>query len=436
MKTNLLKLLTIVFALCIAGLISAQTSTPENLKEVIRKYQNSPFYSNHNLDALSEINIDNLKSTTEIYEVDGLVVTEILFLEWENGAWVNQAKMVNTYDNNNFLTETITYGWDEGVWKEIMKMEYTNNASGDPTEMLWYNWNINTLVWDLMFRDTYTYNASGWRIELLSEMWMVTQWMNNSKIEYSYDGNGNLIEELQLAWGFMTNVWENSTISNYTYVNDLLTEQLMKLWDGNAWENEYNTFWTYNGGTHYTEVLQKIWNNEQWENYTHGVPTYNANWNITEHLGEEWQNGAWVNDLLQLYTYDGNGNLIEVITQDWIANAWVNQLKMIYSYTGVGIFEYSNFNNSGINLTNYPNPFVLETTIAFDISEDCHVQLEIFDLAGKKVITLFDSDFTPGNYSVIWNGNNTSGNKLETGIYLYRINADGISSVKKLTIIE
>ena len=433
MKTNLLKFLTIVFALCIAGVISAQTSSPENLKEVIQKYQNSIFYSNHSLDVLSEINVDNLKSVTKTYEIDGLVVSEILFMEWESGAWVNIAKMVNSYDVNDFLTESISYAWENNDWVNVMKMEYTNNGSGNPTEMLTYLWDTYNLEWILMFKDTYTYNGL-WVTEILTEMWMVTQWINNSKTEYSYDGSGNIIEILDIAWDFMTNVWVNVRITNRTYVNDLITEELIKLWENGDWVNEYNSFWTYNGGTHYTEVLQKIWNNGQWLNYTRGTPTYNANWNVVEHLGEEWQNAAWVNDILQLHTYDGNSNLTEIITQDWETNAWVNQMKMVYTYTGVGIFEFSKSDDSNINLNNYPNPFISETTISFKISENYNVQLEIFDLAGKKVTTLLNSELIPGNYSVIWNGTNDSGNKLEPGLYLYRINADDKSIVKKLTI--
>ncbi|OQX72554.1 MAG: hypothetical protein B6D61_13565 [Bacteroidetes bacterium 4484_249] len=434
MKTNLLKLLTIVLAFSFAGLSLAQTSMPENVKEVVEKYQKLKFYSDNNLEPLCSNYGNDFRYKTQFYEVDGIVISEILIMEWESGAWVNSVKMVNTYDGNDFLTEMMTYWWDQGAWNQTVKTEYTNNASGNPTLALSYNWNAGTQEWDLMFRDTYTYNGSGLCSEVLTEMWMVTEWINSGMEENSYDGNGNRTETITSVWEFMTNAWQNSAMFTYTYSNNLLTEMLSKNWQDNAWVNVHNTFWTYDGGTHYTEKLKKTWTNGQWENLSHGVPTYNNNWLVDVYIEEEWQNESWVNNYQELYTYDGNGNPTEVVTQDWVSGTWENDMKMIFSYTGVGIFEFSKTDNLGISLKNYPNPFTSETTFSFDISENSNVQLEVFDITGKKVITLFDSELTSGNYTVKWDGTNAAGDKLDSGLYLCRINANGKSTVKKLTI--
>lgn len=436
MKKIVLKVLTLVFAFCIAGLVSAQTSLPENWKEVIQKYQNSAFHSLNNPVALSAFADDNLKSSTEIYEVDGFVILEMLIMEWEEGAWVNVMKMVYTYDNNEFLIEMIVYTWIEGAWVNGMKMEYTNNASGAPMEALWYIWNADTQEWDLMMKDTYTYDGNGWLTELLSQMWMMEQWINNDKWLYTYDVNGNCIEELELDWDFMNNVWENFDIHYYTYANNLLMEDLKQMWWNGAWENEYDSFWTYDGGGHYIDKLTKIWENAQWENFLHSVPTYNASWQLTEELGEEWLNGVWENDCMKYYTYDASGNLIEVLEQDWEAKGWVNSDKMIYTYGIVGVDEYSFINSSDFSLMNFPNPFTSVTTISFEINIRCYVQIDIFDLTGKRVNMIVSEEMKPDTYQYIWDGTDSNGNKLGTGLYLYRIKAGGETAVNKLSIIE
>jgi len=71
---------------------------------------------------------------------------------------------------------------------------------------------------------------------------------------------------------------------------------------------------------------------------------------------------------------------------------------------------------------NYPNPFNPETTIRFEISTEMYVQLEIYDILGRKVKTLFDSKTSSGFYNLIWNGLDEYDTLVSTGIYFYRLN--------------
>jgi hypothetical protein len=262
---------------------------------------------------------------------------------------------------------------------------------------------------------------------------MVTDWMNSSKEEYSYDGNGNMTESDSWTWDFMSSAWQNNTMYSYTYSGNQLTEELSKTWQDNAWVNEYNTFWTYGGGEYFTEVLKKKWETGQWVNFSHGTQTFNGSGTVDIYLEEKWENAAWVNDLKQLYTYDGDGHLTEILSQTWVSGAWENEMKFIYSIT-VGVNEPSMVNTSGFNLTNSPNPFSSETTITFDLTENAFTQLEIFNLVGEKVASLLDAKLVKGNYSIAWDGKAGSGKKLNPGVYLFRLNVNGASVVKKLTL--
>lgn len=70
---------------------------------------------------------------------------------------------------------------------------------------------------------------------------------------------------------------------------------------------------------------------------------------------------------------------------------------------------------------NHPNPFNPSTTISYFIPDDARVVLEIFDVAGKPVTRLVDTQQKPGHYTVRWNGLDRAGEQVKTGVYLYRL---------------
>jgi len=70
---------------------------------------------------------------------------------------------------------------------------------------------------------------------------------------------------------------------------------------------------------------------------------------------------------------------------------------------------------------NYPNPFSSVTSIPINLPESGNVQLEIFDISGKKVRTLVSQMAEPGFRSVQWDGTGSDGNELPGGIYLCRL---------------
>ncbi|MGA7161851.1 MAG: T9SS type A sorting domain-containing protein [Bacteroidota bacterium] len=80
---------------------------------------------------------------------------------------------------------------------------------------------------------------------------------------------------------------------------------------------------------------------------------------------------------------------------------------------------------------NYPNPFNPSTNIEFSIPKREHVVLGIYDLLGRVVETLVDGVVAEGTHSVEWK---PSGD--ESGVYFYRLQADGTTVVKKLLYLK
>lgn len=85
---------------------------------------------------------------------------------------------------------------------------------------------------------------------------------------------------------------------------------------------------------------------------------------------------------------------------------------------------------------NYPNPFNPTTIIRYELSQNAHVNLSIFDITGKRITTLVNDRQSVGMYTSNWNGNNYHGDKVAAGIYYYRLWANNYSETKSMVLIK
>ncbi len=85
---------------------------------------------------------------------------------------------------------------------------------------------------------------------------------------------------------------------------------------------------------------------------------------------------------------------------------------------------------------NYPNPFNPETIIEFDLPYDSHVIIDIYDILGRKVSELVDEKRPKGNNRIVWNGTDSSGQRISNGIYLYRLEFEDYTETRKMIILK
>ncbi len=78
-------------------------------------------------------------------------------------------------------------------------------------------------------------------------------------------------------------------------------------------------------------------------------------------------------------------------------------------------------------LQNYPNPFNPGTTISYILPEPAAVTLKIYNVLGEEIATLADANFSSGPHQQDWDGTNSHGLHVGSGVYLYRLVAKGIS---------
>jgi len=80
---------------------------------------------------------------------------------------------------------------------------------------------------------------------------------------------------------------------------------------------------------------------------------------------------------------------------------------------------------------NFPNPFNPNTLISFSIQKSGKVTLEVFNVSGRKIASLIDEEIEAGNYSYYFNASN-----LSSGVYFYKLTADGFIDTKKMILVK
>jgi hypothetical protein len=85
---------------------------------------------------------------------------------------------------------------------------------------------------------------------------------------------------------------------------------------------------------------------------------------------------------------------------------------------------------------NYPNPFNPVTTINYDLPQQTHVNLMIYDILGREVVKLISEETPEGYQSVIWNTRNNFGQRVSAGIYFYQIQTKGFVKTRKMVLLK
>lgn len=109
-------------------------------------------------------------------------------------------------------------------------------------------------------------------------------------------------------------------------------------------------------------------------------------------------------------------------------------IRAVVTYLGVEEEGVSKFNRP-ILKQNSPNPLFKETTISYAIPRAGEVSLKIYDIAGKLVKTLVNGVQEVGLNKVVWNRLDDNGTEVSSGAYFYRLNSDGKTITKVLTIL-
>jgi hypothetical protein len=88
---------------------------------------------------------------------------------------------------------------------------------------------------------------------------------------------------------------------------------------------------------------------------------------------------------------------------------------------------------------NFPNPFNPATTILYDVPEGAgqvRVKLEVFNLRGQRIRILLDDDQAPGRHEAVWDGRDSEGRRVGSGVYLCAMTAGEFSQTRKMVLLQ
>jgi plastocyanin len=80
---------------------------------------------------------------------------------------------------------------------------------------------------------------------------------------------------------------------------------------------------------------------------------------------------------------------------------------------------------------NYPNPFNAQTTIKYSLSQDAHVNIEIYNVLGQEVKAILDNQQTAGEHQIAWDASGQT-----SGVFFYRVNVDGQIKMGRMMLLK
>jgi len=221
--------------------------------------------------------------------------------------------------------------------------------------------------------------------------------------------------------------------------------RFMAAWDGNAWA-------PVGGGFNATIEALQIGGGQQGSflyaggQFTSAGSSFSVN-RIARWDGEQWQRlfradslafgtGGFVNALADWTTADDR--VLVVGGQFFNVSDLPAARIAFYREQAVGTGGPVSIDDTGIGLPgqftlfqNYPNPFNPSTIIRFHIATEARVTLNIYDLTGRSIAQLLDQRMRAGEHSATFDAAG-----LTSGIYLYRIRADGWTATQKMVLIK
>jgi len=118
------------------------------------------------------------------------------------------------------------------------------------------------------------------------------------------------------------------------------------------------------------------------------------------------------------------------VTDGTLSTLYSETIKASSTITGVED-EFSGIPTEYKLLQNYPNPFNPSTTIVFGLPKESNVRLTVFNILGQEVAVLANRTMAAGYHKVAFEANN-----LNTGLYIYKIEAENYVSVKKMLFVK
>ena len=150
-----------------------------------------------------------------------------------------------------------------------------------------------------------------------------------------------------------------------------------------------------------------------------------------------------VDSLPSNYTFikDSSGSIITFLTTNTTDSydryfSQVDELSFVDNPTSIHDYNFSSKPKNLKLFQNYPNPFNPNTTISFSLDKPSFVLLEIYNSLGQHVRELVQKKYTSGYHEIIWDGKDSFGTDMSSGVYLYQLKTNYFTQTRKMLLLR
>ena len=237
--------------------------------------------------------------------------------------------------------------------------------------------------------------------------------------------------------------------SPYTFQPGLLSDTVkvtMVANNGDPWFGTQHGVSTHIGPSHMEDSLK---NPYSWRSYTTDIGLIDNN---VRTLAQDSQGHIWIgtsNGVSRLTPADTSW--LNFTTDSGLVNNDVKDIvidgNVIWFATSGGLskltIELSSISDKINQIARsfevhpaYPNPFNMSTTIEFNLVSPSDIQVKIFDINGRLVKNLLNTQLMSGNFRVSWDGRNNAGSYISSGVYFAAISTPNQKSLLKLVLVK
>jgi outer membrane protein assembly factor BamB len=149
--------------------------------------------------------------------------------------------------------------------------------------------------------------------------------------------------------------------------------------------------------------------------------------------GMDWNLYAFGTGLKYTYLDDLNADIGE---NELIVTAFDEGLAFATDTVNFTIIETGIGPETSFGLRASPNPFHSSASISFELTEPGYTSIKLYDLSGRVVCSLAESELAGGQHSYIWDGTNQNGEPVASGLYICRIQSGEISETTSLCLLR
>lgn len=370
------------------------------------------------------------------------MLTEISYDSLSNGNWKTYGSITMEYNSNDELVRDISRFIDsDGKVQHGVKWEYeySNNKMSVGYQFMW---DVDNEIWESYEKQLYTYTGELiTKIEDYDDMGDGT-WALMIETSITYDAQDREVESLERTWSNIDNEFTNSNITTTEYYKEQkMSRWLSKTWDelNEQWSEENYTLteYQYDGNDNCIEEKTTVsfgFSGFSYLSKSKLTHAYDGNNFMIETIDYTWDEGSeqFLPIFKQEQTNTAEGNPQVIVEYIYAGGEWVKSEKYIYNYEGIVDVDLLTELPSKMTLNqNYPNPFNPVTKISYTISKASFVNLSIFNSLGERVKTLVNKVENPNNYEVTFDAA-----ELSSGIYIYVLKANNYISSKKCILIK